>query len=180
MLPAKENISNHEFREVYGLRSLELSLARMSRESSLLENGMDLTMLGLKLSAGAPLTDSLKNPFSDQSDFPFSFNFPGGYPAPSELTEAKVFQTKQGTLFYMFYNFMDQKVQRLVAMKLCKLDWLYEPKIKTWVLAKELVANAKTQNVTYYNVEKRRIDKTNIELNKANLMGFKDFEALDV
>ena len=171
---AENALSAEEFRATYGLKALQTALNAQVPERSVLETGIDLTRLGLRLSVNASLAEGFKNPFSDKSAFPSFYEVPADYGQPAELDEAKMALLKNKTLFYVFYNWSQPALQRLAALRLCALDWTYEKKAKIWFKTKEL----NEQTTTVFNVESWTVLRMPFKSDPADQLSFKDFESL--
>lgn len=173
---AASPLDTEEFRSLFGLKALQDALNAQAPERSVLETGIDLTRLGLRLSANASLAEGFKNPFSDKSAFPNFYELPGVYPPPAELSETQVAALKEKTLFYLFYNAADVRVQRLAALRLCTFDWTYDKRLKTWFRLKEL--QEQSSSVTLFSLESWGQIKTSIDSHPADRLGTKEFQAL--
>lgn len=152
MMPSGPPISVEEFRSTFGFKALQDALTAQTPERSVLENGIDLTRLGLCLSASTNLGEGFHNPFTDKSSFPNKFVLSPLYPPPSELNDKNMAGLKDRTLFYLFYNFPDLRTQRLAALRLCALDWVFDSKLRLWIKGKEL-GNGQPLPMTFFSLE---------------------------
>ena len=75
----------------------------------------------------------------------------------------------------IFYNFYDEKLKKIAALKLCKKNWVYERTLKTWFLKPDLNSQV-SQDVIFFNIKEWKEDKINIKINTNDIVTENDFK----
>lgn len=121
-------------RKKYGLQSLFALKKATDPDMSVLAVGKDLLSLRNRDTSAA----NLLSPFSDVPRSPSErpeFSLPRSYFVGKPILKASHLQKfSLGTLFYIFYNVVGERLQALAAEELYRREWLYESKNSLWYI----------------------------------------------
>jgi len=119
-------------RKKQGLQSLFALKKATDPDMSVLAVGKDLFSLRNRDTSAA----NLLSPFSDKPRSPSErpeFSLPRSYFVGKPILKASHLQKfSLGTLFYIFYNVVGERLQALAAEELYRREWLYESKSSLW------------------------------------------------
>lgn len=119
-------------RKKYGLQSLFALKKATDPDMSSLSVGKDLLSLRNRDTSAS----NLLSPFSDMPRSPSErpeFSLPRSYFVGKPILKASHLQKfSLGTLFYIFYNVVGERLQALAAEELYRREWLYESKCSLW------------------------------------------------
>lgn len=118
------------------------------------------------------LIENFGNPFKAQKYFPFNFKLPECYKDPFKATPEILKNFKETTLFYIFYNVIDQAAQKIAALKLCERGWLYDPATLTWYTS---ITEKGQSKLMYFEIKGWKIELVAHQYDKTGWIGTKEF-----
>jgi hypothetical protein len=75
----------------------------------------------------------------------------------------------------IFYNFSDEKLKKMAALKLCEKKWVYDKNLKTWFLNPNLSIEEPKEHI-FFNIKEWKEEKIVIYINPHDVVTENDFK----